>query len=153
MSNCTDRSWCLGSKNTTCCDQQLGVFIVANNETVPVLAPSNTSSTIQSTTSPTAIVPPTTSSSVPPSGLSGGAKAGIGVGAAAGALLAAGVAYFFFMRQRKRKHQAVPIAPPADTVEKDATPANVHEKFSAPVFEKDGTRLLSASHEPVEMQG
>ncbi|KAJ0423272.1 hypothetical protein BJY00DRAFT_278949 [Aspergillus carlsbadensis] len=109
--------WCCGS-STDCCGTDAAVTIAA---ILPALASRNASSTSTSSTSSTSATSPLTTTTSPPttptpdesstepivstsdSGLSTGAKAGIGVGSAAGAILLIAAAAFLWARRRKAK--------------------------------------------------
>ncbi|KUJ22194.1 uncharacterized protein LY89DRAFT_768563 [Mollisia scopiformis] len=122
---CSDGSWCCGSTNTACCSKGLGVKLdaiigVANQSTS---TSSTSSSTSTSTSTATGLVISATPKGTQ-SGLSTGAKAGIGVAAAVIAIIAlAGLTRFIL---RKKRRQAA-VRGPADVTSGGLIKGNPHE--------------------------
>ena len=107
LTQCTDGSWCCGSKNTACCNNNQG-FQVA--KAIPPYVVADASSTGTATSSPTGTSSPaqntqnSISTNPPVKASSNGAE--IGLGAALGVILLAAVVvgvYFFFKRRGIRR--------------------------------------------------
>lgn len=124
------QSWITTSTSYTTATQAWGVHIDGYNIAPPTTSSSTTSST--SETSSTTGAPPATNTPESPSGLSTGAKAGIGVGAALGALALVALIVFIFVH-RKRKS--------ASNLKSENTVVPVHElegRREADLSELDG---------------
>lgn len=135
ITNCDDGSYCYGDNNRECCRQGQGVFVL-NGEQVdfdPAATSSSTSvSSGVASVSTTATSSPVSASSQPAStaisssdtaesssskdsGLSTGAKAGIGVGVALGVLLVAGILFWFSRGRRKARNVPEPVDDEVDS--------------------------------------
>ncbi|KAE8452503.1 hypothetical protein EG329_000406 [Mollisiaceae sp. DMI_Dod_QoI] len=161
LRQCSDGSWCCGSTNTTCCSERLGVKLdavigVANQSS------STSSTSISSTSTPSTSTPSTssftsTSTSTATgsanlatpkdtqSGLSAGAKAGIGIAAAVIAIIAlTGLTWFIL---RKKKGQAA-VSGPADVTSGGFTNGKPHELGGEPAYaEMESNRPEPYQHE------
>ncbi|KFZ05434.1 hypothetical protein V501_08367 [Pseudogymnoascus sp. VKM F-4519 (FW-2642)] len=118
-------TWCCGQSNTDCCDTPTAIKIpltIGPTSTTSTLSPSSSSSAASSSTSSSGSsqTTPTTTPTLSPtetpipqaSGLSTGAKAGIGSAFGVGAAISIGIALWLLMRRRRRKnrteHHTVP---------------------------------------------
>ncbi|KFY69746.1 hypothetical protein V499_09798 [Pseudogymnoascus sp. VKM F-103] len=147
-------TWCCGQSNTDCCDTPAVIKIpltIGPTSTTSTLSPSSSSSSSSSKTTPTTTPAssPTETPILQASGLSTGAKAGIGSAVGVGAAVFIGVALWLLMRRRKRKNRTEEHSVP-DLSEKYGYVGGISEldsrrtptQLDAPVFvnEMEGSR-------------
>jgi len=138
------QSWFTTSTSYTTVTQAWGIQINGYN-----IAPQTTSSSTTSTSATSSIAgtPPATNTPQPSSGLSTGAKAGIGVGVALGAL-ALGALIVFIFAQRKRKYIADGGEPASNLKSENTGPVAVHELDG---WREAGMNELEGRGVPAEM--
>lgn len=157
VTECPGGSFCYGNQNFDCCNANQGVYVV-NGEQMPhnfnatSTSSSSTSTTSQSATS-TSNAPAMTTTATSPgilgSGLSSGAKIGIGVGVALGGLLVLLLLVWYVMSRRRRN---------AQSYNSERTRVTPLEKGSdadrVPPLEKDAVdsvhRVEMPPHQPTE---
>lgn len=118
VTECDDGSFCYGTGKRDCCQQGQGVFLDAQGLQVtttptattatstPSSTPSSTSPASSSTTDMSTAGPPiSTSTPEPSSGLSGGAKAGLGAAVGGVVLVAALIVGWLCVRRKKQGRQ------------------------------------------------
>ncbi|KIW78767.1 hypothetical protein Z517_08606 [Fonsecaea pedrosoi CBS 271.37] len=160
VSNCTDGSWCVGTKGG-CCSDHTGVFLAANNDTLPVtstaaisasptptVSASSTSSLLITTTIASSSTTPSSIASEGSHSLSAGAKAGVGIATAVAVSMLLGLLYLFVRRRQNKRKQ---LRTGSDNLLPAESKPDRAEIFSTPVFEKDGSRLKTRA--PAEMEG
>ncbi|OAL26438.1 hypothetical protein AYO20_10106 [Fonsecaea nubica] len=138
-----------------------GVFLAANNDTLPVtssaavsasptpiVSASSTSSLLKTTTIASSSPTPSSIASEDSHSLSTGAKAGIGIATAVAVSMLLGLLYLF-VRRRQNKCKQLRTGPD-HLLPAESKPGRA-EIFSTPVFEKDGSRLKTRV--PAEMEG
>lgn len=144
-------SWIVTTTSYTTATQAWGIPINGYNIAPQTASPSSSTPISTSPTgSSTGGNLPATNTSQPSSGLSTGAKAGIGVGAAVGALVVLALIAFILLRRRKRKQNTVVSVESPDSNFKTPVvqphPDKTHELQGwreEPVNELDGREVPS----------
>lgn len=166
LTMCPDGSYCPGIRGaaTPCCNNNQGYFILTNltvTQQNPNTSPSVSISPATSTSiasSPSSTVAPASLPASPSSGLSTGAKAGIGIGAAIAALAILAILGLLFWVAKLRRSAArgrivektPDVAPPPSPQHHLPTEAQskpIHEVYGTPGTRSDAHPMVSVEME------